>query len=142
MEAKVLASSRSDTGMFVVIDLIGDLDSILAGILATALEHQTTAGDGAEVLVHCKHVAETTPDGIAALARAVGAYERSGRPISLVPGSRKLHLACTAARISCPQVEVLPMSLPQRRVMLARHAPPPAAKKHRKRDAARRHRTI
>jgi anti-anti-sigma regulatory factor len=120
VHANAIAPSPGDTRVFVVIDLLGDLDATLGEILAGTLERQAALG-GAELIVNCKHLADASPDGIAALSRALEGVQQRGAPIFLVPGSRKLRLAFKAARISCPQIDILPATLRRRHVMIAHH---------------------
>lgn len=107
VEADAFAPAPSDSGIFVAIDLIGDLDATLGEILASTLERLASLG-GADLVVNCKHLSNARPDGIAALSRAIEAVQQHGYPIYLLAGSRKLRLAFKAARISCPQLDALP----------------------------------
>ncbi|MFY9779161.1 MAG: hypothetical protein WAJ85_01460 [Candidatus Baltobacteraceae bacterium] len=125
VEADAFAPAPSDSGIFVAIDLIGDLDATLGEILASTLERLASLG-GADLVVNCKHLSNARPDGIAALSRAIEAVQQHGYPIYLLAGSRKLRLAFKAARISCPQLDALPTTVRRRHVIIARHAPGPA----------------
>jgi anti-anti-sigma regulatory factor len=120
VHANTIAALPSATGVFVVIDLIGDLDATLGEILAGTLEHQTALGGG-DLVVNCKHLSDASADGIAALSRAIAAVRERGHPIFLLAGSRKLRLAFKAAQIACPQIDILPASVRRRHVMIARH---------------------
>jgi anti-anti-sigma regulatory factor len=120
----------------VVIDLIGDLDATLGEILAGTLEHQASLG-AVDLVVNCKHLSDASPDGIAALSRAIGIMRLRGYPVYLLAGSRKLRLAFKAAQIACPQIDILPATMSRRHVMIARHgaeaaAPPPVKRRARR----------
>lgn len=134
--ANAIAPSPIDPGFFVVIDLLGDLDSTLAEILAGTLEVQASLGGG-DLVVNCKHLSDASPEGIASLARALESVIRRGYPIFLIPGSRKLRLAFKAANVVCPQIDILPARMRRRHVMIAHHGsgPVPEPVKRRSRRA-------
>lgn len=140
VEANAIAPSPCDAGVFVVIDLIGDLDATLGEILAATLERQASLG-GADLVVNCKHLSDASPDGIAALSRATGTLRERGYPIYLLAGSRKLRLAFKAAQIACPQVDILPATMSRRHIIIARHGsgtvPEPVKRRRRRAGSAR-----
>jgi anti-anti-sigma regulatory factor len=138
VHANAIFPSADDPKLFVVIDLLGDLDATLGEILAGTLERHASLRGG-DLVVNCKHLADASPDGIAALSRALESVRLRGYRIFLIPGSRKLRLAFKAAQISCPQIDILPAAMRRRHVMLAHHGSGtvPAPVKRRPRGAGK-----
>ena len=110
----------ADVRARVVIELIGDLDSMLVASLSemfTAFTH-----DGPTFVVLCaRHLTTPTADALAALGSAVSAARAGGTLISIDPGNRKMRSAFDQAHIEHSASEIA-RPAGARHYLLARHA--------------------
>ncbi len=80
----------------VVVDLIGDLDATLCGVLTDTLVKLTRNGTRA-VLLTTKYVSTASSAGIAGLSDALKAARAQGLEVALEPGNRKMRAAFAGA---------------------------------------------
>ncbi len=106
-----------------VVDLIGDLDAVLAQnageILASYDAERTNAVD---VTLDLTHVARYVPEGIRDLGCAIAERRLTGRATTVRVENGRLRSKLRAAGVSCEQATSLAPA-PDRHVMIARHAP-------------------
>jgi anti-anti-sigma regulatory factor len=107
----------------VFVDLIGDLDATLGGLVADTLARLTERGT-TSVFLTTKHVSISSNDGLAALDAALGAARARGCSVAIDPGNRRMRSAFASARIPCAGDAFAQRPQRARHLMIARHSPP------------------
>ncbi len=128
-----IESGASAVPAAVVVDLIGDLDAVLCGVLAETLVKLTRDGTRT-VLLTTKYLTTASDAGIAGVSDALASASACGLDVALEPGNRKIRAAFAGARF--PSAERSPAPQPERarHYMFAHHE---AVKRNRAGGAAR-----
>lgn len=111
----------TDARQTVVIDLIGDLDSIAAEIFADAL-HRATAVDPCAVTVRINRLRTVRWDALCALGEQLRALRARGCALRLVIGDRRLRTLLAGLGVCGAVASAPPLPSTQRHVLIARHA--------------------
>ena len=129
LSTQLIADPATDR-VAVFVDLIGDLDATLGGILADTLAGLMANGDN-DFFLTTRHVALTSDDGLAALDSALTSARARGCRIAIEPGNRRMRAAFAVARIGYRDGRsAFPAA--GRHLLIARHA---AQSKTRRRSA-------
>jgi|GEM_PF-1816918 len=107
----------------VFVELVGDLDTALAAMLAETLNGLCESGEKA-VRISTRHVASSTGAGCKALEGAVAVARGRGCAVTVDPGNRRMRtLFASLAATKAPEA---PHEAPPggRHLIIARHAPP------------------
>ncbi len=113
------AASAPAFAASVVVDLIGDLDTTLCGVLADTLVKLTGNGTRA-VLLTTKYVSTASSAGIAGLSAALTSARSKGLEIALEPGNRKMRAAFAGAHFIRSAATTMPRDR-VRHYMFAHH---------------------